>query len=129
MADDFPAPDRPEMITKSTRCDAGWLPLPLTMRVSLVARTSAISASRLVDVGVQVAGDLLRQPGDLLELLARCAEHGVRGAEVLEQRALARRPDARKLVHDRLRHRAVAAQPVVRDREAMGLVAHALEQL
>ena len=38
-------------------------------------------------------------------------------------------PDARQLVHDRLGHRLVAPDPVVRDREPVRLVAHALEQL
>ena len=38
-------------------------------------------------------------------------------------------PTPRKLVEDRARHRLVAAVAVEVDREAVGLVAHALEQM
>src|SRR3954449_3695339 len=87
------------------------------------------SSSGLVEVGVELARDLLREAGDALELLARGAEYRLGGAEVLEQRALARRADPGQLVHDRLGHRPVAADAVVGDREAVRLVADALEQL
>ena len=46
-----------------------------------------------------------------------------------EQRALARRADAGQLVEQRAGHRAVAAGAVVGDREAVRLVADALQQL
>src|SRR4051794_34706160 len=59
-------------------------------------------ASRLVQVRVQVACPLLREAGHALELLAGGAEHGLGRAEVLEQRALARRADPGQVVHDRL---------------------------
>ena len=72
---------------------------------------------------------LARQAGDRLELLARGGEDRVGRAEVVEQRALARRADARQVVEDRGRHRLVAAHAVVGDREAVGLVADALQQL
>ena len=78
---------------------------------------------------VEVAADLGRHAGHALEVLARRGQHRLRRAEVLEQRALAGRADAGQPVEDRLRHRGVAAGAVVGDREAVRLVADALEQL
>src|SRR5918992_1274855 len=77
MAEDFPAPDSPEMITKSTRWD-GPRPLVLTVVVSRVERRLIVgtvlescgaSSSGLVEVGVEVAGDLLREVADALQEL------------------------------------------------------------
>src|SRR5215217_3791461 len=86
-------------------------------------------APRLVQVGVEVPRHLLREPGDALELLPGGGQHGLGRAEVLQKRTLAGRPDAREVVHDRLRHGLVAADAVVGDGKAVGLVAYALEQL
>src|SRR5207244_6283230 len=64
-----------------------------------------------------------------LRRLACGREDPLRGAEVGEQGALARRPDARQLVEQRALHRAVAARAMVRESEAVGLVADPLQQL
>src|SRR4051812_10241102 len=121
MALDLPAPDSPEMTTRSSRLDKECSSASLT--------ALAISATRLVEVGVKVAGDLLRETGDVLEVLSRGAEHRLGRAEVLQQGSLARRADARQLVHDRLGHRLVAAGTVMGDGKAVRLVAHPLQQL
>src|SRR3954447_5799130 len=123
MADDLPAPDSPEITTRSRSRDAR---APST-EASLTA--FATSAPSPVEVRVEVAGHLLGEPGHVLQILPRGGEDGLRRAEVLEQQPLARRPDAGQLVHDRLGHRPVAAAPVVSDGEAVRLVADALEQL
>src|SRR3954451_7620650 len=82
-----------------------------------------------MQVRPDLARRLARQPGHDLELLARRGQDGLRRAEVRHQRALARRADPRQVVEDRRRHRAVAARAVMGDGEAVGLVAHALQQL
>src|SRR4051795_8864943 len=86
-------------------------------------------AARAVQVRPDLPGRLAREAGRGLELLARRRHDRLGRAEVLEQRALARRSDARQVVEDRRRHRPVAPRAVVGDREAMRLVAYALEQL
>src|SRR3954451_22820302 len=102
---------------------------PSTMpRISPGAGLTA-SAAGLVQPAVEVARELAGHAGDRLELLPRGGEHRLGRAEVVEERALSRRADARQIVEDRRGHRPVAADPVVRDREAVGLVADALEQL
>src|SRR5262245_30924353 len=83
----------------------------------------------LVHVGVYVARDLARQPGHGLELLAAGAEEALGRPEVLQDAPLPGRADARQLVEDRARHRAVAAVAVELDGEPVRLVAHALQQL
>src|SRR3954452_23414409 len=85
----------------------------------------ALTASA-VQVGVDLARGLAGEAGDGLELIARRRDDGLRRAEVLEQRALASGADAGQVVEQRRRHRAVAARPVVGDREPVRLVAHAL---
>ena len=52
-----------------------------------------------------------------------------RASRSAQQRALARRPDAREVVEDRRPSSPCRGGSVVRDREAVRLVAHALQQL
>src|SRR3954469_20984710 len=78
---------------------------------------------------VQLARCLSGQARNGLELLAGGGDDGLRRAEVVEQRPLARRPDAGQLVEQRRGHRAVAPRAVMRYREAVRLVADALEEL
>src|SRR5690349_8730191 len=80
------------------------------------------SARRTVEIGVEITRGLRRQPRHRLELVARGAQHRLRRAEVLQQRALALRADAGQAVEHRLGHLAVAARAVVGDREAVRLV-------
>ncbi len=112
IACDLPAPEKPVMTTKSSM-------------TALCRRRHR----HLVHVVVDLARDLARQPGHRLELLAARAQEALGRAEVLQDAALARRPDAGQLVEDRARHRLVAAAAVELDREAVRLVADALEQL
>ena len=51
-------------------------------------------------MGEELARHLLRHAGHRLERVAGRREHRLGRAEVLEQRALARRPDARELVEE-----------------------------
>ena len=76
------------MTTRSTAAS------PLTAVRRRRGRPSG-SSTRLVQLPVDLAGDLAGEPGNRLELLAAGAEEALRRAEVLEQRALARRADAR----------------------------------
>src|SRR5215217_5799556 len=78
---------------------------------------------------MDVAGDLARQPGHRLELLAARLQEALRRAEVLEDAPLSRRAHAGELVEDRAGHRPVTASTVELDREPVRLVADALEQL
>src|SRR4029079_2424926 len=64
-----------------------------------------------------------------LELLAARAQETLRRARVLQDAAPARRPDPPQLIEHGVRHRAFALAAVELDREAVRLVAHALEQL
>src|SRR3954452_8164434 len=82
-----------------------------------------------VQGGVQVARRLAGEAGHRLELLARRADDSLRRAEVVEQRALAGGADAGQVVEQRRGHRAVAPRAMVRDREAVGLVAHTRQEL
>src|ERR1700760_398916 len=82
-----------------------------------------------MEVRIELARALRRQPRYRLQLLARGRDDAFGRAEVREQRALARRADAGELVEQRRRHRAVATRAVMRDREAVRLVAYALQQL
>src|SRR5215213_5907590 len=109
-----------------------------TVRMTAQGSRSGVRAAREVgalplplhpQVRVQLAGDLRRDSRHRLELLSRRVEHRLRGAEVLEQRSLAGRADPGQAVQHALRHRLVAPRAVVGDGEAVGLVAHALEEL
>src|SRR6478735_12815880 len=77
---------------------------------------------------MDVAGELSRDAGDGLELLAARSDQPLGRAEVREQRPLADRPHAWQLVEQGTRHRLVAPLPVELDRETVRLVAHPLEQ-
>src|SRR5687768_16991548 len=114
------------MTTRSSRWERRE-PSWLMAGVWLVMRMA--SAPRLVQVRIEGPSHLLREARHALELLARGAQHRLGRAEVLEQRALARGPDAREVVHDRFRHGLVPADPVVGDGESVGLVAYSLEEL
>ena len=116
MADDLPAPDMPETITRSFELGGRGAPAVAHRPVRLRWAYS----SRPIFAG---------RPGTLSSSSREAARTRLRRAEVLEQRALARRADAGQLVEDRLGHRLVAAGAVVGDREAVRLVAHALQQL
>src|SRR4051794_30356591 len=82
-----------------------------------------------VQVGVELARGLAGEAGDSLELLPRGPDDRLRRAEVVEQGALPRRPDAGQVVEQGRGHRAVAARAVVGDGEPVRLVAHALKEL
>src|SRR4051794_4421834 len=110
------------------------------VRAALMAMSSSVSSgsgtgvnealiARPVQVGVELARGLAREPGDSLELLSRGADDGLGRAEVVEQGALPRRPDAGQVVEQGGGHRTVAARAVVGDGEAVRLVAHPLEEL
>src|SRR5688572_804578 len=84
---------------------------------------------RLVQLGVDGAGRLLRQAGHALELLLRGGEYPVDRAEVHEQRPPPGRPDAAQLVEQRLAGLRGPLLPVVADGESVSLVAEPLEEL
>src|SRR3954471_8777250 len=88
-----------------------------------------LAASGLVQLRVNRPRRLCRNAGDPLELLLRRGDKALRGAEVLEQRAAAHRPDSLQLVEDRREGPRVPALPVKADREPVCLVANALQQL
>src|SRR3954453_19378120 len=92
-------------------------------------RLSARSAPRLVELGIEVAGHLPRQPRRGLEILARGRDHRVRRPEMAQKHSLSTRSDAAELLEDPRRHGLVAARAVMLDREAVRRVAHALEEL
>src|SRR5690554_2818101 len=87
-----------------------------------------VTSPGLVELAVDVAGELPRDPRDRLELLAARGDDPLRRAEVVEERALARRPDAAELVEQRGGHRLPAAGAVVVEREPVRLVADPLQQ-
>src|SRR5580700_11665030 len=66
---------------------------------------------------------------DLHQVGDRGTLDGFQRAEVVQQRALARRPDAGDLLQARLAHVARPARPVRADGEAMGLVAQPLDEI
>ena len=65
----------------------------------------------------------------LRQVLERRALDGLDGAEMVQQRALAGRPDAGDLVERVLDHLALAPGPMAADGEAVGLVAQALHEV
>src|SRR3954454_20223052 len=82
-----------------------------------------------VELLVYLAAYFARQAGHRLELLAGAGEEPRRRPEVLQQRPLAGRADSGQRIEDRaFQHAAVAAAAMVLDREAVGLVAHPLQQ-
>ena len=90
---------------------------------------SAPSPIRSVDVAWMSRATLPGRPGTASSSSRLARQEALRRAEVAQQHALAGGPDARQLVEDRALHRPVAADAVVLDREAVRLVADALEQL
>src|SRR3954449_10083634 len=76
-------------------------------------RSAMDSSVGPVELLVYLAAYFARQTGHCLELLAGGGEEPLRRPEVLQQRPLARRPDAGQVVEDGpLEHPAVAAAPV-----------------
>jgi ABC-type tungstate transport system permease subunit len=105
------------MITKviSRRAFASWV-----VSISLATATMLL---------VDLTPEFARQAGHALQFLAGGGKEALRGAEMLQQRALAGRADALQRVEDGTGHRPVAAAAVVFDREAVGLVADPLQEL
>src|SRR3982751_6341775 len=98
----------------------------MTTSVTCFAGAASVGSVELL---MDLAAYFARQTGQCLELLAGGGEKPLRRAEVLQQRPLARRPDAGQVVEYRaLEHAAVAAAAVVVDREPVRLVAHPLQQ-
>ena len=87
------------------------------------------AAAGLVQLRVDRARGLRRHARDAFELLLARREQPLDRAEVPQQRAPPRRPDAGEVVEDRLASRALAALPVEAEREAVRLVADPLQQL
>src|SRR4051794_17668254 len=117
------------MITRSSRLEVGGASPAMFVTPAILTGRPVNSTAGPVEICVQIARDLRGQAGHPLELLARGVEHRVGRAEVRQQRLLALRPDAGQAVEDRLRHLFVAALAVVRDGEAVRLVADALQEL
>ena len=88
-----------------------------------------LRAAGAVELRVDVASGLRGYAGHSLELLGRRLEHTLGRAEVTEERPAARGPDAFELVEHRRPRRGVAPLPVEGDREAVRLVADALQEL
>ena len=86
-------------------------------------------ASGAVELAEYRPRRLCRQSRDGLQLLLRGGEKAVGRAEVVQDRTPAGRPDALQRVEDRPERARIPLLPVERDREAMRLVADALEQL
>src|SRR5215210_360370 len=102
-------------------------PFPSAISASVPSARAPLSGP--VELLVDLARELSGHAGHGLDLLAAGGEEALRGAEVGEEGPLADRPHPAQLVEDRARHRLVAPAAVVLDREAVGLVAHPLEQL
>src|SRR5215216_3831068 len=82
-----------------------------------------------VQPGVDLAGDLFRQPRHSLELLEGGGQKGLRGAEVFEDLLFTRRADAGQLIQDGAGHLRAPKLAVVGVGEAVGLVPDALEEM
>jgi hypothetical protein len=78
---------------------------------------------------VNAARGLGVDAGDLREIIEGSALDCLQGAEVAQQRALARRADARDLLQAGLANIAFAFRPMRADGKAMGLVAQALQEI
>src|ERR1700758_5864829 len=83
----------------------------------------------LVEEVVNLARGLGADPGHLGEIGQRRALDRLERAEMVEQGALAGRADARDLLQSRLADVAAAPHAVRADREAMRLVAQALDEI
>ena len=115
---------------------AGFTAIGITMRTFRYSKAMRPSGRRraprrtgLVQLAVQRACRLLREPGHALELLLRRVEEDLDRAEVTEDRPSPHGPDAVEGLEDRLHRLRAAALAVVAQRNAMGLVACPLEQL
>ena len=97
-----PTPD-----DRRSRIDCG-APLRALPGSRLSCTRSRLRTARLVELRVEVARRLLRQPGDALELLLRRLEESLDRAEVADDRAASHRPDAGQRLEDRLHRSCVA---------------------
>src|ERR1051325_2127151 len=91
--------------------------------------TFGITSPDLVHVLVHVTGHLSGNTRHGLEFLSRGFEEALRRPEVTEEESLTRRTDSRQVVEHGARHRLVAAAAVELDRESVGFISCALEQL
>ena len=121
-----------------TNVVAGFTAIALTLRTVRFKKGSRAAAEEadgelgragLVELRVEVARGLLREAGNALELLLRGLEEALDGAEVPDDRAPPHRPDAGKPLEDRLHRARAPLAPVVAERDAVRLVADALEEL
>ena len=108
---------RAELMTAGTNVVAGFTAIALTLRTVRFSqgavdgtcgrsrerrRRSDLGRPGLVQLRVDVARGLLRQPGNALELLLRGVEEPLDRAEVPEDRTPPRRADPRERLEDRL---------------------------
>src|SRR2546427_662697 len=98
-------------------------------RVPPIEGLGPLGPAGFVELRVDRAGRLRRHARDALELLLRCGEKALGGAEVLEQCTPADRAHALELVEDRGERARVSPLTVEADREAVSLVADPLQQL
>src|SRR6266487_2499617 len=109
-------------------CAKPTRPTPRRERAA-TSRPSRLSATRLVQLGINRAGRLRGHPGSTLQLLLRRRQHALGRPEMTQQRPAARRADALERVEDRLARPRVPALTVEADREAVGFVADPLQEL
>src|SRR3954469_24798663 len=91
--------------------------------------TGSLAAARFVQLRVDRSRSLRGHARDALELLLGRCNEALGRAEVLQQGSPPRRAHSLQLVEDRSERPSVAALPVETDREPVGLVTHALEEL
>src|SRR5687767_11248645 len=114
-AADRPAPDMPVMIVTS---------------ISGADAAAPDSGTRpAVQMREQRPPDPLRQPRDRDHLVLGQLPQPLHRAELLEEAPAPRRTEPGDIVEHRPRHLLVPKLAVVRDREAVGLVAHLLEEV
>ena len=98
-------------------------------RATLYSDSARAIASDAVQVVVDRPPDGRRQTGHGLELRARGVQQPAHVAEVRDQRPAAHGADAGERIQQRRRLARGPARAVTAQREAVGLVAHLLQQL
>src|SRR5207248_7622338 len=93
------------------------------------ARKPVLGPARLVQLCVDGSGCLCRDSGNAFELLLGSGEDALRGPEMPQQSTAAHGTDALERVEDRLARACIASLAMEADREAVRLVADALEEL
>src|SRR4051794_35361970 len=93
------------------------------------ARPPRLRATSLVELRVDRTRGSLGDPGHAFQFLLRRGQKPLGGAEVAEERPAPRGPDSLERVEDRLARLRVAPLAVEADREPVGLVADALQEL